>query len=425
MIPWIKYISKLFFINVVFGCSYFFGQTSIDSLKHVLAADHSPRTNLDALGELIMAYMDSDLDSALFYCDQYNSLAIKLDDSDQIAKSYFYYTSIYGTGGNYQQLSTYAYPALEHFRSNEDAQGQIDILVILARMNGAKSEFEKAYSNYEEALQLAENNDYYDALVMINVGISNTKFLEQKLEEAETYLQKAVDIATTFPLKDSSEYLAKIYTNLGNVNSARTNDLEAIKYYKKSHNYYRKTNDKFGISLTAFNIGDVYNYNDMYDSAYKYFNITLDMGHELHNFEELYYAYLGFTELYERQNNYEKALEYQKLKFAYKDSIQIQKYDKAVVELEQQYNAEKKAAELASKEKEVALANQQKEKDQSTIKLLAIGGGVLAILSIALLFLYRRVSNANQVIKEQRNSIDQTLKQKEILLQEVHHRVKK
>ncbi len=399
-------------------------QSVADSLRNSLQDHTSPESRLLIIEQLIETYKIFDLDSALFFCEQYAQLATAENQPEWIARSNYYFASIYSISGDFEQMTTYAYPALSQYKELGSYEGQINILLLLGRMNASKREFQKAYDAYDEALIIADNLVDKSLFVMINLGISNAKFLEEDMENAEKYLFQCIDIVHNNSLPDSTNYLAKIYTNLGNINSAKTNDLEAIEYYKKSHQYYWDTNDKFGISLTAFNIGDVYNYNDMYDSALKYFNITLQMGTDLRNYEELYYAYLGFTELHERKGEYKKAFEYEKFKHAYADSLQIQKYSKAAIELEKKYEAEKKASELEVKDKEVKIAQREKEEKQSVIILLSIGGGMLAVLAISMLFLYRRVSRANELIKEQSKSIDKTLKQKEILLQEVHHRVK-
>lgn len=413
------------FILLILSASVSLANASkIDSLKNIISPEYGIKARLAALELLIDEYKAYNLDSALIYCDQYASITQHMNDQELLAKSNYNYASVYSIAGNFELMSTYAYTALEQFKSIKNAKGQVDILLILARMFASKQEFDKAYEAYNEALEIAGKSKNVDAMIMINIGISNAYFLEQELEQSEDYLLKCIELVETHPLEDSAKYLAKIYTNLGNVNSAKTNDLDAIAYYKKSHNYYWKSNDKFGISLTAFNIGDVYNYNNMYDSALKYFKITEQMGNDLHNYEELFYANLGFTELYERKGEFDKAFQFQKSKHAYADSLKIQKYNKSVVELEKKYNAEKKASELIAKEKEIAISEREKQDKQNIIILLSIGGGVLFVLSIGLLVLYRRVSHASELIKKQSQSIDKTLKQKEILLQEVHHRVK-
>ncbi|MCB9188745.1 MAG: sensor histidine kinase [Flavobacteriales bacterium] len=418
-----RFILAFLFANLL-TCASWASPDQVDSLKFVLKEQKNLEDKLLTIEQIINEYKGFDIDSALFYCDEYERYSKNAEDSELLAKSDYFYASVYSVDGDFEQMTSYAYPALDQFKSFNDHKGQIKVLLLLGRMHAAKKEFHKAYEVYSEALIIAKSDNDYASELMVTLGISNAKFLEENLEESEKYLFDCLQIIQNNALEDSAEFLAKIYTNLGNVNSAKTNDLEAIDYYKKSHSYYWKTNDKFGISLTAFNIGDVYNYNDMYDSSLKYFNITLQMGNELHNYEEMYYAYLGFTEAYERMGQYDKAFEYEKLKHAYSDSLQMQKYNKSVLELESQYNAEKKIAEIKSKEKEIEVNKIEKEQKQKIITVLAIGGGMLSILSIALLLLYRKGNKANQLIKDQRNSLDKTLKQKEILLQEVHHRVK-
>lgn len=419
---------SLFLLLVL--CFFKLNANQVDSLQKVYLQNPALKQKLSALTALIEHYKAFNLDSALLYCRGYEELIVSQEDDQLTATNNQNYASVFSLSGDYTSMTPYAYNALNLFKKLGNQKGQIEIYLILGRMFAAKKEFPSAYAAYNEALKL-EDDRFPELLLSINLGISNAKFLEEKADESEIYLNKCLQIIHSNNFKDSAMYLAKIYTNLGNIKSTISNDLAALDFYKKSFGYYTVVGDKFGISLTSFNIGDVYCYNDQYDSALKYFNITQQMGEELRNFEELYYAYLGYTEVYERKGDFAKAFEFQQIKFAYKDSLQSQKYDKSVVELEKKYDSEKKATELATAEEQLLAAKREKDQNQQIIWLLAVGSGLFVVLSIALLFFYRRASKANQVIKlqsdsiqEYNKSIDKALKQKEILLKEVHHRVK-
>lgn len=402
----------------------------VDSLMNVYHSSSNLDDKLEAVDALIEHYKSFDLDSAILFCVAYEELVSTNDDQLLIAKNSAQFASVYSLSGDFGKMSPYAYKALEIYKSQKNDEGQINIHLILGRMFASKKEFDKAYESYNDALDVA-NGKYPEQQVSINLGISNAKFLEKKGDEATVYLFKCLDILKTHQFQDSAKYLAKIYTNLGNVSSAGANDPEALKYYKKSFSYYKLIGDKFGISLTAFNIGDTYFFNNEFDSALVYFKITEKMGHELHNYEELYYAYLGYTEVYEGKQEFDSAFYFQQIKFAYKDSLQQQKYDENVVDLEKKYNLEKHANELASTEEKLIASEREKKQNESIIWILAIAGGLFIFASLALLIFYSRAKKASEVIrlqsesiKEYNLSIDKALKQKDTLLKEVHHRVK-
>jgi two-component sensor histidine kinase len=389
------------------------------------------------LDSAISKYRSSNPESALRFAEmQYEvSLTLKDDSLQSIATTNL--ANVYFQLGDYANCTKNALIAFETCKSIQDVKGQIKMLCLLGRMHVSKEEFPKSYEYYYSAEKIALSSTEETLLLPIYIGLGNAKFMEEKILEAEAYFNKCVTLTEKFP-DGKQDTKATIYTNLGNIQSKYKDEIAAIIYYKKALAIYITINNLFDVSLTTYNIGDAYLAAGVFDSSQVYFKKNLAIGQQLNSNEEIYFAYLGLTNLFTKTEKYEKALKYQVLTSAYKDSLQKMKYNKTVVEMQKKYEFEQSQKALKIAELEVLKAKDKEIKDKATIEnnaskitSLWIGAVALLIISIIIFYFYRVVSNSNKVIRIQNTeiqkyntSIDSTLKQKEILLKEVHHRVK-
>jgi two-component sensor histidine kinase len=389
------------------------------------------------LDSAISKYRSSNPESALKFAEMQYEVSIDLKDDSLLSIAANNLANVYFQLGDYANSTKNGLIAFETSKSIQDIKGQIEMLCLLGRMHVSKEEFLKSYEYYYSAEEIALSSTEETLLLPVYIGLGNAKFMEEKIREAEAYFNKCVTLTEKFP-DEKQDTKATIYTNLGNIQSKYKDEIAAIIYYKKALAIYITINDLFDISLTTYNIGDAYLAAGVFDSSQVYFKKNLAIGQQLNSNEEIYFAYLGLTNLFTKTENYEKALKYQLLTSAYKDSLQKMKYNKTVVEMQKKYEFEQSQKALKIAELEVLKAKEKEIKDKATIEKNAskitslwLGAVALLIISIIIFYFYRLVSNSNKVIRIQNTeiqkhntSIDSTLKQKEILLKEVHHRVK-
>ncbi len=417
-----------------------FGQKvqSINSIKAKLQVNqYDLLERFSLLQDVVVYYKNNYPDSALQYAHKQLELSKKIDNDSLLNEASCNLGRLYFSIGDYANCTKFTLDAINLSKSLQEDKKVVVMLCLMGRLHASKSEFSECYKVYEEAEKYALLAADEKLLVNIYTGVGNAKFLEKKLDEAVTFFKKCLEISSKYPDFDK-ESIATIYTNLGNAESSFENDLVAIDYYKKSLNIYFEIEDLYGASLTLFNIGDTYMFAEQYDSALFYFNKNLSIAKEINSKEEIYYAYFGLTNLHTRKRNFEKALEYQSLASAYKDSIQKNKYDKSVVEMQKKYEYEQSQKALKIAELEVLRAKEKEVENEITMKsnankiiYLWIGAIAMFVVSVVIFYLYRMVSHSNKVIQKQNSeiqkynvSMDKTLKQKEVLLKEVHHRVK-
>lgn len=122
-------------------------------------------------------------------------------------------------------------------------------------------------------------------------------------------------------------------------------------------------------------------------------------------------------EIHKKQSALDSALFYSELLMTIKDSVMNVSIGKQLSELEVKFETEKKDNEILKLEYEDEIKKARINQQNIIIGSSLLGLGLLA-------FLFFRVKVKNQKIEEQNTVINTALKEKDMLLREVHHRVK-
>lgn len=277
----------------------------------------------------------------------------------------------------------------------------------------------------DECLKLAENyaraNNQQQMLVEIIICHGNTCFQFGKYDEAMKFYREAEQKMKG--LRDP--YLeTKIQNNIANILMNTGNTPEALKIYKKAIIQYKKINQPLDELLILYNIGRQYREANMIDSSLYYNKLCLDLALKVHSMEDITYAYSGLKESYQILEDYKSALYYNELMNIYQDSLQMNANKVRIARLESDYEL-RRGKEIIQIQKRKLIQTKQK----TTVALLALF--VTISLIILGMFYYRKsrklnkaLKQSNAEIREQNETIDKALYEKEILLKEVHHRVK-
>jgi two-component sensor histidine kinase/predicted negative regulator of RcsB-dependent stress response len=472
-------ITLLFYSLLVFSQSAPSNEKHIiDSLNSIIKNTNSSDTSVaEAYVGLSEILAISNLDTVIYLCDKAKEIAEKnlKENLDTVTKKSFLLTlaaSLNNIGYVYKQKNNFS-KALEFYNKSlqtreaiGDKTGIANSLNNIGAIYDDLGKIEKALENYDKSLQIQEEiGDKKNAAIsLINIG--SLYYYQGDTVKSLDFIYKAIDILEKL---DNRYFLSVCQNNIGNILNNQNKPQEALSILTKSLNIRKDIGDKQGIATCLNNIAISYsilakqtNNTSSKDSlihvALSFYHKSLkileeigdkkniasslvNIGEKELNFGNVAqakkYALRSFSiskELgqpvsiresakllslvYEKQGEGMQALEMHKLYITMRDSVNNIETQKATIKQSMQYDFDKKEA-LASVEHEKKLAIKEAEKQQQTIIIWA--GAIVLILIIGVsAFIANRLklSNKQKLLIEQKN------KENELLLGEIHHRVK-
>lgn len=354
----------------------------------------------------------------------------------------------------YDSAVYYYSTAILYYHNLENKKGEATALNNLGHIEQTRGDYEKATEYLMSSMKLNEEigNKKLLGSNYINLGIVLSNL--HQVEKAISYYKKAIPIKEEF---EDYKSLGNIYNNIGIELRAEKKYDSALMYYKKAIEYRKKVNSKRALAMSYSNLGILYFYLDKKDSTLILFNQVLNTYLEIGNTKEVSRAYYNISELHNMNNeplksiiNLEKSLSYAKLSNSkeqirdalkglaqvnaalhhyneayqfrveyevYKDSLLNEKNNRNITELNTKYETEKKDNKIQllnseSRLKDFRLTQSKKERNY------LIGGIIIVLLFSSFIFYnYRAKQKANI-------ALEKALNDRNILLKEIHHRVK-
>ncbi len=238
--------------------------------------------------------------------------------------------------------------AAELYRIKGDVDGEFTTLFNFANIYKEQGKFEQARKHYQTVLEYRVKEGNNAVVAYININLSQMLVLEGKCREAIIALKK------TLVLLEELNFHSDIVIVL--------NDLGLCE-------------SKLGHTKSAIN----------------YFQRALAIGEKQSLFQYKSDIYKNLAQLYEKENNYRKALEFYKkgvASVAEQNSLDKEKY---VVEIQERYETELKEAKIQLLEKEQKLSDAELQKAELTVKRqhvlrnALIAGFILVLISLVIL----------------------------------------
>lgn len=419
--------------------AYFYGSKSKESLQIIKRSFPLYKENKE-WGHLCDAYYNlgfyfsnfDQLDSSIYYYKKAIPLGEKIQDKTRLARSYTNIGLMYQYQGKYDLSITHTLKAIALKKELKNPTIGLSIMNLGVLYHKMGNNLE-AINTYQEGFQYIPKDDTYNiALGTKNIGDSYADL--KNYEAAMDYLNKA---EKGFLALNDSNQLSSIQLSLSNM-SESLEDLNKSKKHLDSALAYFPSNGSPKLLMNIhYSISTIPLTNDEGLSrkgatiALKHASKSYELAKQIDSHagivKSAYVMSRAHAGLGNTNEAYKMAHEYITLK----DSLMNSEKQRTLAELQTQYETEKKELEIEflNKENQLQAENLDKstllqEKQQTIIYSLIVGLIVIAIFLIVIYRLYQDKNKTNKELASKNELISQQKEEKEVLLKEIHHRVK-
>jgi len=396
-----------------FNEAYIYHFAALDAYKE--AGDTFARNYV--LIEIGQDYLN---DTKFSEANNYLSKALQLSresaDTVNMLKTYDKLIALYENLGNYAEASkaTYAYLALsEAFGDKIEIAHATGLIAENFQTQGNNTEaliyFKQSLQLNGELGELQEQTHIYRSMGDIYLGMGDFAL-------AENMYNAGLKLANS--MENKRMVLPTLYISIGNAYLTRGNYTVALHYLLLTAGELKPISSNHTLATLYAEIGTVYTRLHKPAEAGKYFDSSIALCKMLNTKVPLEDYYSGRQLLDSATGHWKDAYNNYKQYVAIKDSTFSKETLSKMVSSQIQYETDKKET--------IARAEQEKKDIAATAEIKRqrnIRNASLLVLASVLLFSIIVYGQRNKLAREKKRS-DQLVKDKELLLKEIHHRVK-
>jgi two-component sensor histidine kinase len=302
-------------------------------------------------------------------------------------------------------------------QSEGDLEGEGRTYNNIGRIYEAMELYPKALTYYRKAFRIYSNLPISKGTGLIRQNIGHIHRFNNSIDSAVFYYNLALSI---YKEVDNPILIAYAYRSLASVANDK---VLAIEYLNKSIVILEKANITAD-AMSYTELSEIYFKNKEYKKTIS----LLKEGVEL--FTNSLYKNVTRDALkllyssYDSVGDYKNALYFQALYFQYQDSIKSENNMFAMQEYESNIKLKERENENAIQQIEIQNTNEKLLFEQQQRIYFSFGIAILFILLIIVVIQVFKQKKNNETLHLQKNEIEKKDKEKEVLIREIHHRVK-
>lgn len=413
----------------------------------------------DSLRQLYLkkanSYLYNDGDSAYNYISLCLELAKNEGLDSVLAESYQLMGIWHYLKANLNESHAYFDSAYVIFERQSNALGRAEVLKNRAFLVQKGGDIASSVELFLECKTIYEELNKKYEIAQVNANIGNSYFRLKTFAVAKDKYLKSLPLFMSAKEATISD-VGGTYIALGNVYKA-LNDLDSSDYYYRIAAKTFRGNNQLAMSYIFNNMGGLFEQKGNLDSATFYYTQSIEIKNQLGNKRGYIVSSKNLSEILRKQKKYNEALKYivdgYEIALSIQDSFLIRDYHQSFAMVYSEKGAYEKAVEnyqkyidlnekLSGLEKTMAISeieeqyeNEKNEKRITELELenqKAVNERNLIFFCICLLLLVTiflilhniQRKKTSKTLKDKNSQISLALHDREILLKEIHHRVK-
>ncbi|HEX8515597.1 MAG TPA: tetratricopeptide repeat protein [Bacteroidia bacterium] len=413
-------MKKVFFACIIVFLNISFSSAqNIDSLLHLIEKDKEDTTKAIHLDQLNREYEEiGDFENGLKYGKASLDLSRKLNFRPGIADAHNNLGNIFSGQGEFPTAIDHYLKALKQYEELKDLEGVASAYGNIGSIYHSEADFLKALDYYQKAFAIAEKlGDKNRAAIQLgNLGIVYSDIPDY--QKALDHLERALKLSEELKNKNMTGIWLG---NIGTIYADQGDYPKALDYFLRALKMREEVGNKFGIAKNLANIGSLYTYTGQFNEAEKYLKRSIEVNKEIGALDGLWRSEESLSLLYDTiakvqasRGNFAGATENYRLSIHhYKNSIYIndtlfnQERDKDITRKEMNFAFEKKeAATKAEHDKQIAVAEADKKRQQLVIWSGAVGLLLVALILVIVIRSLRVAKTQKALIEEQKEIVE-------------------
>lgn len=449
-------MGKCFFFALVLPFQVLLGQNAaLDSLERRFSLEKNDAQRLELLKQMTDLAFGVDFNTALVFARRGVELAEQTGDKNWQPRFYEMRGRMHANLFQLDSAMLFFDKATTGYTAVDNKKGRATTAFKIAWVHKRKNEFEQAMAADLRALRMMEELGDQAGIADALGRVSDDLSLQGRQPEALQYAQRAIDICEkngfqtelavalryagdacitmgdntkalayynralelTRRYAPSPSNIADIINCRGNANKRLGRYAEAIVDYKVCLENSEKAGYPGGIAAATANLGEINLLMGRFEDALPYQLKMIELSENAGELSNLVENYTHLSTIYEKLGDYRQALLFQKKARILRDSTVSLESDAAISKLRTQYETEQKEATITAQSAQIS--------QQRTVQWLGLGVvALLALLAFSLWRSYRNRSHANALLIEVNQKLAAKNAENELLLKEIHHRVK-
>jgi len=427
LLSYCKQISCLVLLFFAWLCSYARQEYALQEINTPsIDQPHGDTAEVERLIDLSGDYKQLHLDSVLVYAERALTLARKLRYEKGIAAALVQVAAYHQRKGNTSLALERALEALKSYEKLGDARGiahaHVQIALVYKEIAGAEivdeylaQGIEHGRMAYETYRSLADTPGMTNSLNTMGI-IFRDRAKRARTQPLISFYDSAYDcyvkaIGLINQSGKGKAQLGRLYNNICQVMFEYKKDYNtALDYAFKAVAFNLQRNNQNSLTYNYLNIADIYRRQKKYIQALDYAMKATAIAREQNSPARLADTYGMTHSIYKAMGKYDSAMHYYILSDRIVDSFANVRKTQQIAEMQAQYETVRKQAEIERLHTENVAKNKQ-------IAFLAGGLLLFGVLTGTMIYLYRRVNKQKELISLQSRKL-------ELMMKELHHRVK-
>lgn len=386
---------------------------------------------LDAIFDKFSNTINRNTDSAFYYCKEAEKLNKKIGNEYYAARCHILFATYYYNSNNIVKAKEYNQEALMLAKKTSNISVLYRVYVLNGAMYYEASEYDKAFTEFQKAsfyLKKKPDNKYL-GILHLNLGnlftakgdtisgIKNYRLTAKysilakdtarllasymlianvlkykKHNDAHQYYEKAFHLAV---LTHDIQEQFNIRVNQSS-NFLEAKDYRALNYLQKAELILKKIKAKSLYFHIYFNYGAYYMNKNDYRNAIKYYELSYSLYNpNIIPIAQKLNILKNLSEIYKKNNNYQKSYNYQTILYKLKDSL-------FTIEKEKNYNQLLAKYEVEKKNSQIKLLSQENElQEAKKTRIYMALASVSTLLLIVFIFYRNKLKTQDKLNKKQ------------------------